>query len=123
MRDFGGWKFEPIGRLEVKRDGRNVLLEFFPQARYQNRDGLPLHSYGIGPFCKIRVQPTQPPGLPGVYILAMAREVLYVGECADLKSRSGVNGYGGISPRNCFDRVQPTNCRINNLVLTAAKAE
>ena len=45
----------------------------------------------------------------------------YVGECEDLAKRWNM-GYGNISPRNCFIGGQPTNCRINNLILCAYKA-
>jgi hypothetical protein len=31
------------------------------------------------------------------------------------------NGYGRISPRNCFQGGQSANCRVNNLILDAAK--
>jgi hypothetical protein len=30
-------------------------------------------------------------------------------------------GYGIISPRNCFIGGQETNCRLNNLILLAAR--
>jgi hypothetical protein len=31
-------------------------------------------------------------------------------------------GYGNISPKNCFKGGQETNCRVNNLVHSAALA-
>jgi hypothetical protein len=40
----------------------------------------------------------------------------YIGECENLSDRFN-NGYGRISPRNCFNKGQSTNCRINRLIL------
>lgn len=56
----------------------------------------------------------------GVYALAEDGEIRYVGECENLSHRFN-NGYGRIAPRNCFRGGQETNCRINALVLDAAR--
>ncbi|MGE5552075.1 MAG: GIY-YIG nuclease family protein, partial [Bacteroidota bacterium] len=45
----------------------------------------------------------------------------YVGECEDLAVRYNT-GYGQISPRNCYEGGQPTNCRINAAILREVKA-
>jgi hypothetical protein len=46
---------------------------------------------------------------------------LYVGQCENLEIRWGMTGYGGISPRNCYQGGQQTNCRINNLIYRETK--
>ena len=44
-----------------------------------------------------------------------------MGEYANRSARFNA-GYGNISPRNCFERGQVTNCRMNDLIYTAAQA-
>jgi hypothetical protein len=90
-----------------------------PQEQYSNADDLALHAYGQGPFCRFRL--TCSPGLEGVYVFVDCEKVLYVGECVDLQQRFNI-GYGQISPRNCFTGGQPTNCRVNALVLHASSS-
>ena len=56
-----------------------------------------------------------------MYVLTVSEHIKYVGECEKFSSRFNM-GYGNISPRNCFENGQETNCRINNLVYLAAVA-
>jgi hypothetical protein len=57
----------------------------------------------------------------GVYVLTINDEVQYAGECANFAARFNA-GYGNISPRNCFEKGQETNCRLNNLVYSTITA-
>ena len=102
-------------RLEPVKDSLGKVAEYSPQARYLNAKGLPLHKYGDGPFCKIQF----PRGLAtgGVYAIAVGGEIKYIGECVDLSERFGPRGYGLISPRNCFQGGQSTNCNVNGRLL------
>jgi hypothetical protein len=59
--------------------------------------------------------------LAGVYAVTVDDGIVYVGECQNLSERFNARGYGTISPRNCFEDGQPTNCRINALILQGAK--
>jgi hypothetical protein len=52
--------------------------------------------------------------------LQVYENAAYVGETENLTVRYN-NGYGRISPRNCFQGGQSANCRVNNLILDAAK--
>lgn len=90
-----------------------------PQSRYVNTRNLPLHKYGAGPFCKFSVPPNAY-GKTGVYAVLFDGVAKYVGECEDLGRRFNM-GYGNISPRNCFEGGQQTNCRINHHVLMEGK--
>ena len=90
-----------------------------PQGRYENARNLPLNRYGAGLHCKFKIATRI--RASGVYVLTVDGEVGYVGECANLSARFNA-GYGNISPKNCFKGGQETNCRLNNLVYTAAKA-
>lgn len=47
---------------------------------------------------------------------------MYIGRCLDIAERFGPNGYGHIAARNCHSDGQATNCKVNGLVLAAAKA-
>ena len=115
-----GYLFEHVIDLAPLRiDG--ALRAFMPQRQYANERGLPLNKYGMGPFCKFTAPPSYRKG--GVYLLVVGFDSRYVGECANLSARFN-NGYGNISPRNCYKDGQETNCRINNLIYTSyAKGE
>ena len=118
-RNFAGYAFERVGAVEPERDGRGAVIEDLPQSRYPNKRNLPLHKYGRGPFCHFRV--ARGWRWSGVYVLKNGDKPLYVGECQDLESRWGTNGHGRISPRNCYQGGQETNCRINNLIYRESK--
>lgn len=115
-----GIEFTWASQIDPDRDASGRPIELMPQARYSNVASLPLNPHGEGPFCKLRI-----PGLPkspGVYAVTVDGDVVYVGEGQNLNQRWGSGGYGTISPRNCFDKGQPTNCKVNHRVLVAAKA-
>lgn len=116
--DLLGYQFCFIAQLKPERNSSGKILKFMPQSRYRNSNGLPLHKHAHGPFCQFRI----PMNLPwkGVYVVTVDGDVKYIGECQDLSERFGPRGYGIIHPRNCFQGGQPTNCKINNLVLTYA---
>ena len=115
-----GYKFEYLGRIDADRnaDGSIKLIE--PQDRYANVKGLPLNNYGNGPFCKFRMAK----GLnsAGVYMVCRDKIILYVGQTINMDKRWSSNGYGGISPRNCFKGGQETNCRINTMIFKSLSA-
>ncbi len=106
-------------------DGRP--RECAPATRYVNARNLPLNKYGEGPFCRFKITSDgQDLDVLGVYALVDgSNEVLYIGKCTGRTSTLGKRfnmGYGLISPRNCYQRGQSTNCRINGLILKASKA-
>ncbi len=114
---IGGCPFCYVCDIRPRRDQAGRVLLDRPQPRYGNRKGLGLHPYGAGAFCEFRI----PADLPyaGVYALIVnsdEREVRLVGECINLSGRFN-QGYGRISPRNCFEDGQQTNCRINQRIL------
>jgi hypothetical protein len=116
---IAGYDFEHVGDIKPVCEKDGLIQQFMPQSRYQNARNLPLNKYGAGPFCRFRI----PNGFraSGVYVLTIDDEIRYVGECTNLSSRFN-NGYGNISPKNCFKGGQETNCRLNNLVYVAAMA-
>lgn len=91
-----------------------------PQNRYVNAATISLNKYGSGPFCSFKIARGRRSA--GLYIITSNDLPVYVGECINLEKRYNSNGYGGISPRNCYAGGQETNCRINNLILGDLKS-
>lgn len=112
-----GYHFEHVCDITPFADDSGKPIELHPQSRYENVRSLPLHAFGEGPFCEFRI-PRSANGRRGVYVLLVDGSPAYVGQCEDLGRRYNA-GYGNISPRACYHHGQPTNCRINTLVLTA----
>ena len=113
-RSIGGHSFILVGTIRPERNERGEVIGHLPQSEYRNEKNRPLNRYGEGPFCRFRV--ARGWRLSGVYILMNGDIPLYVGQCQNLEARWGSNGFGGISPANCYKGGQETNCRINNLI-------
>ena len=111
---IAGYMFFHVGMIRSERDRRGSVINDLPQPRYRNERNLPLHKYGRGPFGCFRVAPKW--SMSGVYVLTDGdRQALYIGECQNLQNRWN-HGFGRISPRNCFQGGQETNCRVNSLI-------
>lgn len=80
--------------------------------RYSNSAKHPLNNYGEGPFCEFDV-PADIGDKKGIYIFVINDKVKYVGRCLNTFKKRISQGYGHISPRNCYKGGQPTNCHIN----------
>ncbi len=113
---WGGTQFKLVCQIEPRRKGKKIIEER-PHLRYDNKRNLPLHQWGEGPFCFFQIPVLQP--VSGVYVIAVSGEAMYVGETENLSVRYN-NGYGMISPRNCFVGGQSTNCRVNTFILEEA---
>ncbi|MBZ0212790.1 MAG: GIY-YIG nuclease family protein [Nitrospirae bacterium] len=112
-------EFNDTGAISFDRDAGGRIREFAPQARYAGATESRLHRYGKGTFCRFKLL-----GLPsssGVYMFLVDNCVVYVGRAIDVRKRFTM-GYGNISPKNCYEGGQQTNCRINQLVLGSASA-
>lgn len=117
-RTWGNNTFLWICSIHPEIDETGKIKEFIPHVHYKNFKGLSLNLYGCGPFCKFRIPNDNDSS--GVYVLTIEEEAKYIGECVKLSSRFN-NGYGNISPRNCYKGGQLTNCRINNLIYNVSK--
>ena len=118
QREFAQRLFDHICIILPERERDGTIVTHTPHLRYENSSAT-LHKFGAGPFCRFR-----PPALSkrsGVYILTVNGDPRYVGECANLRTRFET-GYGNISPRNCFQGGQSTNCKVNQLILETAQA-
>ncbi len=117
-RSVGQYTFSLVCPIQPITDVLGRIEKFSPHSRFKNSKNLSLHAYGSGPFCRFRI-----PGnmrYEGVYVLTLDDQVQYVGECLNLASRYNA-GYGNISPRNCYQGGQMTNCRVNHLIYEAAQ--
>jgi hypothetical protein len=119
FREIKGIPFQYVCDIIPESDGDGMPKEYMPQSRYNNSSNIPLHEYGHGPFCRFKV-PERHNRKTGVYIILVEGDPKYVGECEDLGMRFNM-GYGNISPRNCYKGGQPTNCRVNTLILGTYK--
>ena len=117
---LGGHAFRRAGAIEPVREPGGAIREEMPQGRYANTGGLGLNAHGDGPFCKFSVPGL--PSAPGVYAVTVAGAVVYVGISVDIRQRWGPMGYGRISPRNCFEGGQSTNCKVNHAILLESRA-
>ncbi len=88
-----------------------------PQHRYEDANSTYVHQYGWGPFCKFSVSGDWEEK-SGVYVLMTDDKFLYVGKTTNFERQLN-HGIGNISPRNCFEGGQQTNCRINSLIREA----
>lgn len=115
-KQTGRYIFSHVCSIRPVMDSAGAIAQFTPQHLFTKRVDLSLHTYGGGPFCRFRIPNHYRQA--GVYVLSLGDEVKYIGECQNLSSRYNA-GYGLISPRNCYQGGQPTNCRVNNLIYQA----
>jgi len=76
-----------------------------------------LHRYGQGPFCKFKIKNHLKE--KGLYCYVVNGDIKYIGKVTGNNSTFGTrfnDGYGNISPRNCYKDGQSTNCHINSIV-------
>jgi len=57
----------------------------------------------------------------GVYAYVVDNQLKYIGRCKDSMKKRVNQGYGNISPKNCYIDGQRTNCRVNALVTQSQK--
>ena len=118
--------FDFVNYILPERDQNGKIIEYSPQDKYKKCDSVSLNKHGHGSFCKFSVKNAE--AKPGVYLQVLEKPVeennehiIYIGEAVDLKKRFSSNGYGGISPKNCFEGGQSTNCKMNKVVLEESK--
>ncbi|MDS0299563.1 GIY-YIG nuclease family protein [Halogeometricum sp. S1BR25-6] len=118
--ELSGYEFGRVCDVDPDRTDAGVPRVVVPQPEYAKRDEKPVHDHGWGPFCAFGI-PDEGTHRPGVYVLAVEGEVTYVGETQDLYAKFA-NGYGTISPADCFEGGGGTNCRLNTAIFHAVRA-
>ena len=115
------YKFEFIDNIKPVLNSEGNIKEFYPQNAYLKKQNKALHKYGSGAFCKFSIHPKWS-GVSGVYVYYVDDELVYIGQAQNFASRFN-QGYGNISPRNCFVGGQSTNCKINKMVLESVRSD
>jgi len=105
--------FKFVQELEPKRDSEGSIIQTVYDFTGEPRE---LHYYSKGPFCKFDIS-KEWINRVGVYVLHDNEKPLYVGECIDFYGRYGSAQYGSIGRSKCYKGRQPTNCKINSMVL------
>jgi 5-methylcytosine-specific restriction protein A len=113
-RNIGGYDFRLVAAIEPRRDaaGNVDTYTYWPPA------GKRLNRHGRGPFCRFDFPQDWP--YPGVYVIPVDGNPVYVGQCEDLSRRFGPQGYGHIARRNCLRDGQATNCKVNAHIAAVA---
>jgi len=93
----------PLGQilLNLKNTGDNRYLKF-------------LNKYGDEIFCEFSIKENLSDY--GLYCWVENDVIKYVGRCIDNFNKRINQGYGKISPKNCFIDGQVTNCHLNSQI-------
>lgn len=75
-----------------------------------------LNPNGDKKYCKFRIEDRSSILKKGIYYYTFNEEVVYIGRCLDNYKKRINQGYGGISPKNCYIDGQSTNCHLNSLI-------
>jgi hypothetical protein len=96
---------EPIGRVlaSLKAEGDTRYRRF-------------LNRNGDLSYCRFRAAEHTILDQKGLYVFRERGGIRYVGRCRDSFRNRFNNGYGKISPKNCYLDGQSTNCRLNALI-------
>jgi len=115
------YSFQFVQNIEPKKDLDGKIMEYSPQSLYDGKETNKLNSYGEGTFCKFCISTFEWSGVSGVYAFFSDSVLIYIGQAIDFAQRIN-QGYGSISPRNCYVGGQETNCRINQAILQERKS-
>ena len=115
--NIGEYTFAFASTLDLRRQlGGAPVLEY-PHLRFDNTRNLKLNKHGAGPFVNITLTPPPPPREQGVYaVVADGTSVMYIGQAANTFRQRWQMGAAKISPRNCFQGGQSTNCHLNIVI-------
>jgi hypothetical protein len=75
-----------------------------------------LNKYGDQGYSNFLISDSKILNQKGLYLFCIDEEVKYIGKTTDSFKKRINNGYGNISPKNCYLDGRSTNCRINLLV-------
>jgi hypothetical protein len=75
-----------------------------------------LNDHGDAVYSKFRIIDRKYLLEKGLYIYCINDELKYIGRSKDPFGKRINNGYGNISPKNCYLDGQSTNCHINSLI-------
>ncbi len=103
--NYPEWLDKPLGEFLSSLKQNNVEL----YKRFLNR-------YGDETYINFKISDSRYFNEKGIYAYSINGEIRYIGRCRDsLKNRIN-NGYGRITPKNCYIDGQSTNCHLNSLI-------
>ena len=76
-----------------------------------------LNKYGDKKYCKFEIDTHLTD--KGIYCFIKDDKIKYIGRCINNFKKRINNGYGQISPKNCFKDGQATNCHLNSIINSA----
>lgn len=96
--------------------GAEALGDFLFKLKISNNDDYRffLNPSGDLLYCKFSIKTHL--DKRGIYIFYDKNEILYLGRCINDFNKRFNQGYGIVSPKNCYRDGQSTNCRLNALV-------
>lgn len=105
LRKYPNLLHEKLGNFlyRLKISGDNFYLRF-------------LNEYGDNVFCDFSIASTSLTRSKGVYSFTVGETIRYIGRSHDPFEKRLNQGYGHISPKNCYRDGQSTNCRVNSLI-------
>jgi hypothetical protein len=89
--------------LKLKTNEDNYYLKF-------------LNKYGDEEFCNFSIPVLDSTKAKGIYCFMVGNLIKYIGRSHDPFFKRVNQGYGHISPKNCYLDGQSTNCRINSII-------
>ena len=75
-----------------------------------------LNKYGDGTYCKFWIVTSAHSDRKGLYCFALPGELKYIGKTTSSFGKRMNQGYGTISPKNCYLDGQATNCHLNSSI-------
>jgi len=75
-----------------------------------------LNTYGDSKYSIFFINNSDISMQKGIYIFCIGNDIKYIGRSKDPFKKRINNGYGHISPKNCYLDGQSTNCHINSLI-------
>jgi hypothetical protein len=104
-RRYSGSLNEKLGVFlyRLKQSGDNFYLQF-------------LNERGDNEFCDFSIAKSKISNAKGVYCFTIGETIKYFGRSHDPFEKRINQGYGHISPKNCYKDGQSTNCRINSII-------
>ena len=75
-----------------------------------------LNKYGDKSYCEFSISSPVDGKLKGLYCFTIGDDIQYIGRSHDPFEKRLNQGYGHISPKNCYRDGQSTNCHLNSLI-------
>ncbi len=114
-------KYQSLAELVRARYPESIQkpLGIFLLERKQAGDGVYkrfLNRYGDETYSRFYLRDAEWLGRKGLYCYALGEMIVYIGQSRDSFGKRINQGYGNISPKNCYLDGQATNCHVNSLV-------